>query len=418
MTVYDWVIHVTYKGINIVEWRIDGVLQGIYGYQIEDTIYHIGKTVDQLKALIDELLVPTNGNGNGVEESQVDTISIRTPSSAVEGQAFTISGTVRDQFGAVMAGITVYLYRNGSNIGSVTTGSTGNYSKSYTIATTGNFTITATANSKTASTTITITPIIVEEGYVMMDDLYRGIVIFVWMPDGTPFTANFDGEWHTAAFLSTLQSKINAFLDPEPSGFTFTVTDQTTGQPLQGANCSLRAAPNCTGDAVTALTDTSGTAILSAVWFVPRSWGVSKTGYTPTCSNNVTPQLTAALELQLPNPQIKNVTYPPTATPAQEVTITWTVKNQGETTPHLQWTSLIDDDTDEPLHNLTFTLPAGEQTEVSATLLMPDRTWNLRIDAGYETTLTASRSLKLGNGQSIILPIAAVVLVGYILLKK
>lgn len=200
--------------------------------------------------------------------------------------------------------------------------------------------------------------------------------------------------------------------------FTFTVTDQTTGQPLQGANCSLRAALNCTGDAVTALTDASGIAILSAVWFVPRSWGVSKTGYTPTCSNNVTPQITAALELQLPNPQIKNVTYPPTATPAQEVTITWTVQNQGETTPHLQWTSLIDDDTDEPLHSEAFTLPAGEQTEVSATLLMPDRTWNLRIDAGYHDVVTASKSLRVGDGAVSLLPVAAVGLFAYLVLKK
>jgi len=42
---------------------------------------------------------------------------------------------------------------------------------------------------------------------------YRGIDIQVWMPDGTPFTAYFDGKWHTAAYLSTLKAAIDDFLD-------------------------------------------------------------------------------------------------------------------------------------------------------------------------------------------------------------
>ena len=53
---------------------------------------------------------------------------------------------------------------------------------------------------------------------------YRGIDIDVWYPYGTPFTAYFDGGWHTAAFLSTLQAAIDDFLEPEPVGIPTTTT--------------------------------------------------------------------------------------------------------------------------------------------------------------------------------------------------
>jgi len=48
---------------------------------------------------------------------------------------------------------------------------------------------------------------------------YRGIEIFVWMPDETSYQAYFGDEWHMAALLSTLQASIDAFLD---------VTEQVT----------------------------------------------------------------------------------------------------------------------------------------------------------------------------------------------
>jgi len=57
---------------------------------------------------------------------------------------------------------------------------------------------------------------------------YRGIDIQVWMPDGTPFTAYFDGEWHTAASLSTLQAAIDDFL--EPVGISTTTTLSAPGK--------------------------------------------------------------------------------------------------------------------------------------------------------------------------------------------
>ncbi|GAH57772.1 unnamed protein product, partial [marine sediment metagenome] len=53
---------------------------------------------------------------------------------------------------------------------------------------------------------------------------YRGIDIQVWMPDGTPYTAYFDGSWHMAADLSTLKAAIDDFLEPEPVGIPTTTT--------------------------------------------------------------------------------------------------------------------------------------------------------------------------------------------------
>ena len=49
-------------------------------------------------------------------------------------------------------------------------------------------------------------------GYWEYDSTYRGIEILVWMPDGTPYTAYFDGRWHMAALLPTLQAAIDDFL--------------------------------------------------------------------------------------------------------------------------------------------------------------------------------------------------------------
>lgn len=56
-----------------------------------------------------------------------------------------------------------------------------------------------------------------EEPHWEYHSTYRGIDIQVWMPDGTPFTAYFDGEWHMAASLSTIQSGIDAFLEDDIS---------------------------------------------------------------------------------------------------------------------------------------------------------------------------------------------------------
>jgi len=86
----------------------------------------------------------------------VNSVTISAPSSADENQSFTITGRVRDQYGAGMGGVTVYLQRNGASIGSATTNSTGYYSKSHSISTAGVYTLKAIADSKSASRTITI----------------------------------------------------------------------------------------------------------------------------------------------------------------------------------------------------------------------------------------------------------------------
>jgi len=54
------------------------------------------------------------------------------------------------------------------------------------------------------------------EPYWTYHSTYRGIDIQVWMPDGTPFTAYFDGRWVTSASLSALKAAIDDFLEPEP----------------------------------------------------------------------------------------------------------------------------------------------------------------------------------------------------------
>lgn len=88
----------------------------------------------------------------------VNSVTISAPSSHVEDSAFTISGYVRDQFGAGVGGVTVYLYRNGSYIGSDGTSSSGYYAKSHIIPSPGIHELAAKADTKWAYTDITIYP--------------------------------------------------------------------------------------------------------------------------------------------------------------------------------------------------------------------------------------------------------------------
>lgn len=54
------------------------------------------------------------------------------------------------------------------------------------------------------------------EPYWAYHSTYRGIDIEVYMPDGTPYRAYYDGSWYGSNLLSVLQNGIDAYLEPEP----------------------------------------------------------------------------------------------------------------------------------------------------------------------------------------------------------
>jgi len=205
-------------------------------------------------------------------------VTISAPSTAEKGQAFTVSGTVFEgpaplRLGPI-AGATVTIYQGGTSKGTATTSGLGLYSKSISINQEGTFPLFANALGIWSNIDyITITepePEPEPEGWLYIENYrgypiylwqtpgedygywfahegvqwgpyatlqecraaidgivepepepgweyhstYRGIDIQVWMPDGTPYTAYFDGEWHMAALLSTLQAAIDDFLEP------------------------------------------------------------------------------------------------------------------------------------------------------------------------------------------------------------
>jgi len=87
----------------------------------------------------------------------VNSVTISAPGSAAAGQSFTIQGTVKDQYGDGMSGVAVSLYRDGTSLGTATTGSGGSYSKQASIAAAGTYTLKAVADSKQATRSITVT---------------------------------------------------------------------------------------------------------------------------------------------------------------------------------------------------------------------------------------------------------------------
>ena len=89
--------------------------------------------------------------------SVVFSVSISAPSSVEEGISFTVSGTVKDQYGYGYGGVTVKLYKSDSLFASILTGSDGSYSKSTSIGTAGTYTLKAVADSKQATRSITVT---------------------------------------------------------------------------------------------------------------------------------------------------------------------------------------------------------------------------------------------------------------------
>jgi len=88
---------------------------------------------------------------------QVGTVTIYAPSTVNKDVAFTISGEVKDQYGAIMSGVSVPLYDNGAYFKTVLTSSFGTYSTSHSISLIGVHELAANAGTKWAYTSISIT---------------------------------------------------------------------------------------------------------------------------------------------------------------------------------------------------------------------------------------------------------------------
>jgi len=144
-------------------------------------------------------------------------VTISAPSTAEQGQAFTVTGYVFDG-PHPLTGVTVTIYQGGTSKGTALTNSSGRYSKNITINQTGTFPILSNAlgvYSNVDYITITETA---PEPHWEYHSTYRGIEIQVYMPDGTPYRAYYDGSWHTVSSLNILKLGIDAYLDaPDPS---------------------------------------------------------------------------------------------------------------------------------------------------------------------------------------------------------
>jgi len=147
-----------------------------------------------------------------------------SPTSGKPGDVITFTGRALID-GAPIPGLHIGIYLDAAPAPPVflTSGendANGYYNIQWTSNLLGNLPIYALAAAYQGFKSPTITVIIREEtepGWEY-DSTYRGIEIQVWMPAGTPFTAYFDGSWHTAALRSTLQNEIDDFLEPEIEG--------------------------------------------------------------------------------------------------------------------------------------------------------------------------------------------------------
>lgn len=146
------------------------------------------------------------------------------------------------------------------------------------------------------------------------------------------------------------------------------------------------------------------------------AWNFHLTVYNEEGTSQISRKITLGALIP-PNLKIGNLTYPHAPNPGDTVNINWGITNQGGNTLYPQWTRLIDEDTLEQLHIENFVLDAGGYKETFTTWIMPDKTWNLRIEAGYNGTLTASKTIRM-NGVPPIIPLLAVALIGYVVFRK
>ena len=122
-----------------------------------------------------------------------------------------------------------------------------------------------------------------------------------------------------------------------------------------------------------------------------------------------------------PDIKIRNLTYPTTPTPGDTVQINMQTKKQGVyPTQAKQLTTQIYIVNKTEIHRQTLQLPRNAYTDITTTWTMPDKTWNLRIETGYNDSLTASANVKMGAGAEIpaIVLLGGLALIAYLVFKR
>ena len=149
-----------YGGVTVNLYRNDSPFASIFadssGYYSRSTSISTAGTYT-LKAVADSKQATRSITVSTPTPTQVGSVTVNAPPTVNKNVLFTISGVVKDQYGAVMGGVSVKLYDNGTYFATVTTSSFGTYSKIYSIGTTGTHELAATADTKVAYININIT---------------------------------------------------------------------------------------------------------------------------------------------------------------------------------------------------------------------------------------------------------------------
>jgi len=145
----------------------------------------------------------------------------------------------------------------------------------------------------------------------------------------------------------------------------------------------------------------------------------AQAGINSTVTSQKGPKTIAHYVEAPPDLRIRNLSYPTTKIdPGTPVNINWETINRGGTL-YPQWLQLIDVDTQEELHREDFTLDPDKFRVSSVNLTMPSKTWNLKLEAGYNGTLTASKTLRMSTEAGLpILSLAALSLLAYFVFRK